>query len=48
MQVMKPLYTSVLAVLATVTIFGMLTLSSQQVFAPRECGQCSEFKKTDT
>jgi hypothetical protein len=42
---MKPLYTSVLSVLATVTIVGMLTISTQQVFAPRDCGQCAEFKK---
>jgi hypothetical protein len=42
---MKPLYTSVLAILATVTIVGMLTISSQQVFAPRECGGCAEFQK---
>jgi hypothetical protein len=42
---MKPLYTSVLAILATVTIVGMLTVSTQQVFAPRQCGGCSEFKK---
>jgi hypothetical protein len=34
-----------LAILATVTIVGMLTISTQQVFAPRDCGQCSEFKK---
>jgi hypothetical protein len=42
---MKPLYTSVLAILATVTIVAMLTINAQQVFAPRTCGQCSEFKK---
>jgi hypothetical protein len=30
---MKPLYTSVLAILVTVTIFGMLTVSTQQVSA---------------
>jgi hypothetical protein len=44
-QVMKPLYASVLAILVTVTIVGMLTISSQQVFAPRGCDGCSEFKK---
>jgi hypothetical protein len=42
---MKPLYTSVLAILATVTIVGMLTISTQQVFAPRECPGCAEFQK---
>ena len=42
---MKPLYTSVLAILATVTIVGMLAISTQQVFAPRNCGQCGEFQK---
>jgi len=42
---MKPLYTSVLAILVTVTIVGMLTTSSQQVFAPRSCAGCAEFQK---
>ena len=42
---MKPLYTSVLAILVTVTILGMMTISSQQVFAPRNCGGCAEFQK---
>jgi hypothetical protein len=42
---MKPLYTSVLAILATVTIVGMLTINAQQVYAPRTCGSCAEFKK---
>jgi len=42
---MKPLYTSVLAILVTVTITGMMTISTQQVFAPRDCGQCAEFQK---
>jgi hypothetical protein len=45
---MKPLYTSVLAILATVTIVGMLTINVQQVFAPRECPGCGEFKKLTT
>ena len=45
---MKPLYTSVLAILVTVTIVGMLTISTQQVFAPRGCSGCSEFKKLTT
>lgn len=42
---MNPLYTSVLAIFVTVTILGMLTISTQQVFAPRECGGCKDFKK---
>ena len=42
---MKSIYTSVLVILATVTIVGMLTISTQQVFAPRGCEGCSEFKK---
>jgi hypothetical protein len=45
---MKPLYTSVLAILATVTIVGTLTINTQQVFAPRSCAGCSEFKKLTT
>jgi hypothetical protein len=42
---MKPLYISVLVILATVTILGMMTISSQQVYAPRTCGGCAEFQK---
>jgi hypothetical protein len=42
---MKPLYRSVLGILATVTIVGILTISSQQLFAPRDCGGCVEFQK---
>jgi hypothetical protein len=42
---MKPLYTSVLAILTSVTIIGMVTISAQQVYAPRTCGSCGEFKK---
>ena len=38
---MKPIYL-VLAVLASVTILAM---STQQIYAPRECGGCAEFKK---
>lgn len=45
---MKPLYTSVLVILATVTIVTMLTIGTQQIYAPRECGQCVEFKKLTT
>jgi uncharacterized membrane protein (DUF106 family) len=43
---MKTFYTSVLAILVTVTIIGMVTtISTQQVFAPRTCGGCAEFQK---
>jgi hypothetical protein len=42
---MKPFYTSVLAILVTVTIVGILTIGTQQIYAPRTCGECSEFKK---
>ena len=44
-HLMKALYTSVLAVLVTVTIVGILSISTQQVYAPRDCPSCSEFKK---
>jgi hypothetical protein len=42
---MEPLYTSILAILATVTIVGMLTINTQHVFAPRDCAGCAEFQK---
>ncbi len=45
---MKSLYTSVLAILATVTIVTMLTIGTQQIYAPRDCGQCADFKKLTT
>lgn len=41
---MKPIYL-VLAVLAAVTIVAMGT---QQIYAPRSCGSCAEFKKLTT
>ena len=41
---MKPFYT-VSAILVTVAIVGMLTINAQQVYAPRTCGECAEFKK---
>ena len=47
-HLMKALYTSVLAVLVTVTIVGILTISTQQVYAPRTCPSCSAFKKLTT
>jgi arsenate reductase-like glutaredoxin family protein len=41
---MKPIY-FILAVLASVTIIAM---STQQIYAPRDCGACAEFKKLTT
>lgn len=42
---MKILY-SVLAIVSALTIIWMVTsISSQQVFAPRGCGSCTEFTK---
>ena len=34
-----------MAILASVTIVTIVTMSVQQVYAPRDCGQCAEFKK---
>jgi len=34
-----------MAILASVTIVTIVTMSTQQVYAPRECPGCSEFKK---
>jgi len=42
---MKPLYVSLLAILLSVTIVGMVSISSHQVYAPRECGGCKEIKQ---
>ena len=42
---MKPLYFSLLAIVVSVTIVGMVSISTQQVYAPRNGGGCSEFKK---
>ena len=39
---------SVLTILAALTILGMVTISAQQVYAPRDCGGCAEFKKLTT
>ncbi|HSA73691.1 MAG TPA: hypothetical protein VLD84_07040 [Nitrososphaeraceae archaeon] len=41
---MKTLY-SVLAILAASVIIGMVTIGGQQIYAPRDCGACAEFKK---
>ena len=42
--VMKPIY-FILAVLASVTI---LAISTQQIYAPRDCAGCAAFKKLTT
>jgi hypothetical protein len=34
-----------MAILASVTIITLVTMSSQQVYAPRGCGSCAEFQK---
>jgi hypothetical protein len=44
---MKPIYI-VMAILASVTIVTIVTTSTQQVYAPRQCGGCSEFQKLTT
>ena len=41
---MKSIYI-VMAIFTTLTIIGMVSVSTQQVFAPRDCGGCSAFKK---
>jgi hypothetical protein len=41
---MKSIYI-VIAILASVTIVTIVTMSAQQVYAPRNCGACGEFKK---
>jgi hypothetical protein len=42
---MKSLY-SVVAILTALTVIGMVTISTQQVFAPRMCGGCvGQFKQ---
>jgi len=45
---MNPIY-SVLAILTILTIIGMVTtVSTNQVYAPRDCAGCAEFKKLTT
>jgi hypothetical protein len=44
---MKPNLTLLLAMLTVATIV-VTPISYQQVFAPRGCGSCSEFKKLTT
>ena len=34
-----------MAILASLTIVTIVTMSTQQVYAPRECGQCAQFQK---
>ena len=42
---MKSVYPSILAILIAIAIIGMVTVSIQQVSAPRQCGGCTAFKK---
>jgi len=42
---MKSVYPSILAILTAIAIIGMVTVSIQQVSAPRQCGGCTAFKK---
>jgi hypothetical protein len=41
---MKSIYI-VMAILASLTIVTIVTMSAQQVYAPRDCGQCVQFQK---
>jgi len=41
---MKSIYI-VMAILASVTIVTIVTTSTQQVYAPRQCAGCAEFQK---
>ena len=34
-----------MAILASVTIVTIVTMNAQQVYAPRNCGGCADFKK---
>jgi arsenate reductase-like glutaredoxin family protein len=39
----------ILAVLSALAVIGIITsISSHQIYAPRECGQCADFKKLTT
>jgi hypothetical protein len=42
---MKSIYPSILPILIAIAIIGLVTVSIQQVSAPRDCGQCTIFKK---
>lgn len=39
---------SVMAILAASVIIGMVTIGSQQIYAPRTCAGCADFKKLTT
>lgn len=41
---MKSIYI-VMAILASVTVVTIVTTSTQQVYASRECGGCAQFQK---
>jgi hypothetical protein len=45
---MKRIHASVFAIVTALVIIGMISISSHQVYAPRDCGGCSEFKKLTT
>src|SRR6476620_7486236 len=42
---MKLTTTPLLAIVTAAVVIGMVTVSIQQVYAPRNCGGCVEFKK---
>lgn len=42
---MKSLTTPLLAIVTAAVVIGMVTVSIQQVYAPRTCTGCVEFKK---
>ena len=42
---MKLTTTPLLAIVTAAVVIGMVTVSIQQVYAPRTCGGCVQFKK---
>ena len=42
---MKSLTTPLLAIVTAAVVIGMVTVGIQQVYAPRGCDGCTEFKK---
>jgi len=42
---MKLTTTPLLAIVTAAVVIGMITVSIQQVYAPRDCGSCVQFKK---
>ena len=42
---MKSTTTPLLAIVTAAVVIGMVTVSIQQVYAPRGCGSCVQFKK---